>query len=228
MNDERVIWTLAELLKARNYQTDTKGFIETSFKEIHGIFSNGLKWAKAIETVKAFEELAAMTFNLVLLKGEDKKGNHIFEPLGQKSLFAYDGDFREAEKIQLSRLFYYEVKEKYYSFPDSFLSILAEAVREIGGAGAKIATVDILLYLYVKKYQHTKRERRTKTLEEIATWAGMESIFKTNSGRMVEAVERSAKVLKHFEMIEGYYIENGGITLFFAREALSVTKRKGH
>lgn len=216
VNDWRVIWTLVELLKTRGYQVDAPGFIETSFKEIHGIFSDGLKWAKAIDTVKAFEELAARTFNLVLFKGEDPKGNHIFEPLGQKSLFAYVGNFREVQKIQLNRIFYYETQEKYYSFPDSFPSILAETIRKIGGAGAKIATVDILLYLYVKKYQHTKRERRTKTLEEIATWAGMDAdIKKGNWKRITETIERSAKSLKALEMIQGSFIENGSMTFHF-------------
>lgn len=210
-NEGRVIFALAELLKARSYRVDASGFIDVDFKEIHGIFSEGRKRSEPSETVEAFSKLATRPpFNLVLRNGEGEG-----ETLYQRNLFVYSGDFRNVKRIGLSPIFYLNIERLYYSFPANFLTILLEAARAIDGDGAKITRSDIILSLYVKQYSHTGRTNIKRTIRDMAVWSGMLlTLDGRQQTRISENIERSARVLKHLELIEGYSIENNNITLF--------------
>lgn len=222
-NDGRVIWTLAELFKARGYRADADGYIETSFKEIHYIFTAGRKRAEASETAEAFQKLSERKFDLAFRIKEKK-----YETIEDLHLFAYDGNIRDIKKIAIGRIFRKDIDKKdgYYSFKPDFLTILLEALKEIGGERARLTRLDILLALYTRKYHHTKAPKAVISLEDIASWAGMAAeIKKRNWKRITETVEQSAKALINISFIENYRIENNDITLFF-RPKLQALGRK--
>lgn len=213
-NDARVIFAIAELLKARQYRLndDKEKTITVEFKEIHAAFAAGRKRVEPSETVEAFERLRQRAFDLVVKDGSDK-----IEILSQKHLFDFEGNLREIKRLQISRIFYRDI-EKYFSFSENFLTILFEAAKAISGPQAKLTKADIILSLYVKQYSHTDRPDVQKSIKDIAKWAGMEANVKERRKTETEkTITRSAQILKHIQLIQDFSVnkEKNNITLIF-------------
>lgn len=213
-NDARVIFAIAELLKARHYRIDDgiEGSITVKFKEIHAAFAAGRKRVEPSETVKAFERLRQRAFDLVVKDGNDKT-----EILNQKNLFGFEGDLREIKRLRISRIFYQNI-EKYFSFPENFLTILFEAAKAESGPLAKLTKADIVLSLYVKQYGHTDRPEVQKSIKDIAKWSGMEANIKERRKTETEKIiTRSARILKRIQLIQDFFVnkEKNNITLIF-------------
>jgi hypothetical protein len=214
-----------EAAARREYEVNDEGYFKVDFRELHHIFSAGRRGALIEETAQALEALSSRKFNII--DPEKKaKGQIISE---EKSLFTFDGNARLIDEIRIHRIFDYNVNGYFFRLPANFLKTLTEAIQTIDPKG-RITNADIILSLYAHQIRHNGRPQVKKDIKTLAEWSGMDALLNTwQSKRIAETVERGAKALKLLQVITGYRVENDNITLFFCREAQSVTaKRKAH
>lgn len=211
-NEWRAFFTIIEAVAARRYKVDGAGCFKVDFQELHKIFSAGRRGALIEETAQALEALSRRKFNII----DPEKIQNGQKASEENNLFAYDGNIRIVDEIQIHRIFYYNVENYFMRLPADFLKTLSAAIQAVD-PGGRMTNADVILALYAYQTRHSSRPHVKKNITTLARWSGMESgIEKRRWNRITETIERSAKVLKTLNVISGYYFEGDNITLFFA------------
>lgn len=223
-NEWRAFFTILEAAAMREYKVDKSGYIKVSFRELHHIFSAGRRGALIEETAQALEALSSKKFNIINPK-EKAKGQTVNE---EKHIFTFKGNIRIVKEIKIAEIFDHNVNGYFFRLPANFLKTLTEAVQAVEPNG-RITNADIILSLYAYQVKHNSRPKVKRPIEVLAKWASMEKLLKERQNqRITETIERSAKVLEHLKVLSGHHVdnENNNITLFFCREAPSVTAKR--
>lgn len=211
-NEWRAFFTIIEAAAARRYEVDNSGCFKVDFQELHKIFSAGRRGALIEETAQALEALSRRKFDII----DPEKIQNGQKASAERCLFAYDGNIRIVDEIQIHRIFYHNIENYFMRLPADFLKTLSAAIQA-AAPGGRMTNADIILSLYAYQTRHSGRPHVKKDITTLARWSGMAAFLKTwQSKRIFGIFKRSAEVLKTLNVISGYYFEGDNITLFFA------------
>lgn len=210
LEEWRALFSILELLRLRGYNVDECGAIQTTFKELHRIYSSSLsKNITKEETALAFEALAARRFNLIF--GDISKTN--------SPLIKFKSDLKSISEIQISEIFYHNIHSYYLSVPLQPLNILTAAARKVKGR-ARLNQTDILLFLYASQIKnHTRRGSVCLSVEGRAERFGLSKLVDDRHTDRARAVlEHSAAMLKTAGIIAGFHFKGNSLILTFKRK----------
>lgn len=210
LEEWRALFSILELLRLRGYSVDEFGSIQTTFKELHKIYSSGLsKNITKEETARAFEALAARRFNLE------------FDDITKTDspLIIFENDLKSISEIQINEIFYHNIHSFYLSVPLQPLKILTAAARKVKGR-ARLNQTDILLFLYALQIKnHTRRGSVCLSVEGKAERFGLSKLVDDrHTDRARAALEHSAAMLKTIGFIVGFHFKGNSLVLTFKRK----------
>jgi len=216
MNEWRVVFTILELLRRRGYNVDRYGFINTSFKEIHTIFSESTSMnIIKRDTAAAFEALAARSFDLTV---KDKDGERVKK---DSRLLAWGGDLTTADKIQINEIFYHNIHSNYIPLRLNPIGELTRAARKLQARGRLFGS-DILMYLYTLQGKRAATPAVRKHIPEAAKAFDLSArLYERHGDRVREALERGAGICKNMRVISGFYFKHNDIFFTFKEKEKS-------
>lgn len=232
LDEWRALFVIIELLALRKYKTDERGFIKTTFKEIHKLFLSGRGGITTDKTVKAFESLAALRFDLIFKENQNTRREKT-----DSRLIDFTGDLKTITDLQINEIFFHNVYGCYVRVPSNIIDLLLESGKKLKKK-TQLTPSDILLSLYALQVKNHVKDRPVvcKSIKELAIMLGLSNCMdRRQNGRARTAIEQSANKLMNIGFLYGFNFYNDSVYLTFKERKnahlsgrnLSVARVKG-